>query len=354
MERTGAPRTDAARQDDRALLRVLRGEALSPPPVWLMRQAGRYLPEYRAVRATAGSFLDLCYTPELAAEVTLQPIRRFGFDAAILFADILLVPQALGLDLAFAEGEGPRLGWPGGQVDTAALAGPEAVEERLAPVYQTVRILRAELPPATALIGFAGAPWTVATYMVAGRGTPDQAPSRRMMFADPARFDALVERIAAATVRYLARQIEAGADAVMLFDSWAGVLTPPMFERYAVRPVRRIVQELAALHPAVPVIGFPRGAGALYGGFAEATGVAGVGVDAQVPLRWARQAMPGVALQGNLDPMLMVVGGRALEDEARRIVGEMRGHPHIFNLGHGITPEADPAHVEALVRAVRG
>jgi uroporphyrinogen decarboxylase len=348
MERRAAPRGTG-----KALLRVLSGEALAPPPIWLMRQAGRYLPEYRRVREKAGSFLDLCYTPELAAEVTLQPIRRFGFDAAILFADILLVPHALGLELCFAEGEGPRLRWPGGAVDPAALAGADAIDERLAPVFETVRLLRDELPPAMALIGFAGAPWTVATYMVAGRGTPDQAPARRLMFGKPVRFEALIDRITEATIRYLARQVEAGAEAIMLFDSWAGVLTPPMFARHAVRPVRRIVDAMATAHPGVPVIGFPRGAGALYSGFAGRAGVTAVGLDAQVPLRWAREALSGVTLQGNLDPMLMVVGGRAMEDEARRIVDEMRGRPHIFNLGHGITPDADPRHVEALIRAVR-
>ena len=350
MDRVSAARV----KETKPVLRVLAGEPLSPPPIWLMRQAGRYLPEYRKVRERAGSFLDLCYTPELAAEVTLQPIRRFGFDAAILFADILLVPQALGLDLQFAAGEGPRLAWKTGRVDPAALAGSDAVEERLLPVYETVRILRQELPAQTTLIGFAGAPWTVATYMVAGRGTPDQAPARHMMFAEPGRFEALIERITSATIRYLAQQIEAGAEVVMLFDSWAGVLTPPAFERWSLGPVRRIVDALASAYPAVPVIGFPRGAGAMYPRFATSTGVAGIGLDAQVPLGWARETMPGLALQGNLDPMLMVTGGRAMEDEARRIVREMHGHPHLFNLGHGITPDADPAHVEVLVRAVRG
>lgn len=339
--------------ETKPVLRVLAGEALCPPPVWLMRQAGRYLPEYRRVREEAGSFLDLCYAPELAAEVTLQPIRRFGFDAAILFADILLVPQALGLDLRFAEGEGPRLTWKDGRVDPEKLRGTDAVEEELAPVYETVGILRRELPDQTTLIGFAGAPWTVATYMIAGRGTPDQGPARRTMFDEPARFQDLIDRITEATIRYLARQIEAGAEVVMLFDSWAGVLTPPMFERFAVRPVRRIVEALTEANRGVPVIGFPRGAGAMHAGFAEATGVSAMGLEAQVPLGWAREVMPGVALQGNLDPMLMVVGGDPLEKEARRIVREMHGHPHIFNLGHGITPDADPAHVETLLRAVR-
>jgi uroporphyrinogen decarboxylase len=339
---------------DKKLLRVLGGEAVSPPPIWLMRQAGRYLPEYRSVREKAGSFLDLCYTPELAAEVTLQPIRRFGFDAAILFADILLVPHALGLELRFVEGEGPRLGWPGGSVDAAALRPVDQIDATLSPVYATVRELRRTLPAETALIGFAGAPWTVATYMVAGRGTPDQGPARRLAFGDPGGFDGLVGRITDATVHYLDGQIRAGAEVVMLFDSWAGALTPPLFARYAVEPVRRVVAALKARHPDVPVMGFPRGAGALYRGFAEATGMAAVGLDAQVPLGWARRALPGAALQGNLDPMLMVVGGGALKSEARRIVGEMEGHPHVFNLGHGITPDADPRHVEALIAAVRG
>lgn len=336
------------------LLRVLGGEAVTPPPIWLMRQAGRYLPEYREIRRKAGSFLDLCYTPELAAEVTLQPVRRFGMDAAILFADILLVPHALGVELTFAEGEGPRLSWPRGRVAADALCPADALDERLAPVYETVRLVRAALPPEVALIGFAGAPWTVATYMVAGRGTSDQGPARRMMFAEPDGFAALVDRVVEATIRYLDRQATAGADAIMLFDSWAGVLTPPTFETFAVRPVRRIVEALAERHPGVPVIGFPRGAGAMYAGFAEATGVACVGLDTQVPLDWARRTLPGVALQGNLDPMLMVIGGDAMEREARRIVDVMRGYPHVFNLGHGITPDADPGHVEALVRAVRG
>ncbi len=338
---------------DKKLLRVLGGEAVSPPPIWLMRQAGRYLPEYRQVREKAGSFLDLCYTPELAAEVTLQPIRRFGFDAAILFADILLIPHALGLELRFVEGEGPRLRWPGSSVDIDTLRSADEIDATLAPIYETVRALGAALPAETALIGFAGAPWTVATYMIAGRGTPDQGPARRLAFEDPARFEALIERLTEATIHYLDGQVRAGAEAVMLFDSWAGVLTPPLFDCFAVQPVRRIVDALQALHPALPVIGFPRGAGALYDGFAQATGVAGVGLDAQMPLGWARAALPGTALQGNLDPMLMVVGGDAMTEEARRIVREMHGHPHVFNLGHGITPDADPRHVEALVEAVR-
>jgi uroporphyrinogen decarboxylase len=342
------------RSDEKALLRVLAGEALNPPPIWLMRQAGRYLPEYRKVREKAGGFLDLCYTPELATEVTLQPIRRFGLDAAILFADILLVPQALGLQLSFAEGEGPRLHWPAGCVDATALRPATEIDATLAPIYATVRELRRALPPETALIGFAGAPWTVATYMVAGRGTPDQGPARRLAFSDMAGFDALIACLTAATIRYLDAQAAAGAEVVMLFDSWAGALTPPLFERFAVQPVRQIVAALRDRHPSLPVIGFPRGAGALYAGFGQATGVAAIGLDAQVPLAWAREALSRTALQGNLDPMLMVVGGDAMREDARRIVREMEGHPHVFNLGHGITPDADPRHVEALVKAVRG
>ena len=343
------------------LLRVLNGEALEVPPVWLMRQAGRYLPEYRAVRARAGSFLELCYTPELAEEVTLQPIRRFGFDAAILFADILLVPHALGQELRFVEGEGPRLDPVADAAALGRLKPVDEIDEVLEPVYATVARLARSLPDEVALIGFAGAPWTVASYMVAGRGTPDQGPARAWMYRDPEGFSRLIDLITEATGHYLDRQIEAGVEAVKLFDSWAGSLTPEMFVRFAIDPARRIVAALKARHPRVPVIGFPRGAGAMYPEFATATGVAAVALDSAVPLGWARRAMspsgpgqPGVALQGNLDPMLMVTGGAALTQAVKGIVATMRGAPHIFNLGHGITPDADPAHVEQLLRAVRG
>jgi len=336
------------------LLRVLSGEALSPPPVWLMRQAGRYLPEYRATREKAGSFLDLCYTPELAEEVTLQPIRRYGFEAAILFADILLVPHALGMRLDFVQGEGPQLAWPGNWGDLGALRPVAEIDATLQPVYETVRRLSVSLPGETTLIGFAGAPWTVATYMAAGRGTPDQGPARRWMFADPEGFERMIDLLTEATIHYLSRQIEAGAEAVQIFDTWAGALTPPMFQRFATAPVARITAALKARHPGVSMLGFPRGAGALYPGFAAETGIDAVSLDAQVPLDWARSALPRMALQGNLDPMLMVIGGPALETEARRIVEAMRGHPHIFNLGHGITPEADPANVDTMLAAIRG
>ena len=345
------------------LLRVLGGEVLDVPPVWLMRQAGRYLPEYRAVRARAGSFLELCYTPELAEEVTLQPIQRFGFDAAILFADILLVPHALGQKLRFVEGEGPRLNPVVDMARLRRLRPVDEIDEVLEPVYETVARLARSLPGEVALIGFAGAPWTVASYMVAGRGTPDQGPVRAWMYRDPVGFARLIDLIVRATVHYLDRQIEAGAEVVKLFDSWAGSLAPEMFTRFAIEPVRRIVAALQARHPGVPVIGFPRGAGAMYPEFAAATGVAAVALDSAVPLDWARDTMspsdlrpgsPGVTLQGNLDPMLMVTGGAALTETARGVVAAMRGAPHIFNLGHGITPDAVPAHVEQLLRAVRG
>ena len=337
------------------MMRALAGEAQSVPPVWLMRQAGRYLPEYRATRARAGSFLDLCYTPELAAEVTLQPLRRFGFDAAILFADILLVPQALGADLRFVEGEGPRLSRIEGAADLARLRPVDAIDETLAPVYETVRLLRAALPADVPLIGFAGAPWTVATYMVAGRGTPDQAPARALLYRDPATFDALLDRITAATTAYLLAQIAAGAQVVKLFDSWAGALPGPLFARYAIEPVRRIAATLRAEHPEVPVIGFPRGAGALYPAYAAATGVAAVALDTAVDPSWAAAAVqPGRCVQGNLDPLLLVAGGAALVDATRRLVEAFAGGAHVFNLGHGITPDADPRNVELLLRTIRG
>ena len=337
------------------MLRALAGERLPVPPVWLMRQAGRYLPEYRAVRAQAGSFLDLCYRPELAAEVTLQPIRRYGFDAAILFADILLVPQALGAELRFAEGEGPRLSTVTGAGDLARLKPAGAIHERLGPVYETVARVAAELPPETALIGFAGAPWTVATYMIAGRGTPDQAPARMLLYRDPATFDALIERITDATILYLSRQIEAGAESVKLFDSWAGALPGPLFGRYCIEPARRIVAAIRAAHPSVPVIGFPRGAGGGYAAFAAATGVDCCALDAAVDPAWAAaKIQPRLCVQGNLDPLLLVAGGPALDAATRACVEAFSGGPHVFNLGHGITPDAAPANVERMLAAIRG
>ncbi|MDK3018732.1 uroporphyrinogen decarboxylase [Pseudodonghicola flavimaris] len=339
---------------EKTLLRALKGEVLEVPPIWMMRQAGRYLPEYRATRAKAGDFLSLCYTPDLAAEVTLQPIRRYGFDAAILFADILLVPQALGADLWFVTGEGPRLSTITAAADFEALKPADAIHETLAPVYETVRILARELPAETTLIGFAGAPWTVATYMIAGRGTPAQEPAHALREANPALFDALIARITEATIEYLSAQIEAGAEVVKLFDSWAGSLTGAAFDKYAVEPARAITAALKARHPQVPVIGFPRGAGEKYAGFARTTGVDCVALDQAVDATWAAAHVQiDGCVQGNLAPEHMVTGGAALVAETRRIVEAFSGGPHIFNLGHGITPDADPENVALMVETVR-
>lgn len=339
---------------EKKLLRVLAGEYAEPPPVWLMRQAGRYLPEYREIRRRAGSFLDLCYTPELAEEVTLQPIRRYGFDAAILFADILLVPQSLGLRLWFVEGEGPRLSPVAGRGDLGRMRPVDEIDGTLSPIYETVRRLRKSLPAETALIGFAGAPWTVATYMVAGRGTPDQGPARRFAYSDPDGFQKLIDRVSEATVHYLSRQIEAGAEAVKIFDSWAGALPPGEFRRWVLEPTTRIVTTLRARHPGVPIIGFPRGSGLGSVEYATTTGVECLAVDTAMPMPALRPLIsPNTALQGNLDPLLMVLGGNALTATARALVDQMRGTPFVFNLGHGITPDADPAHVDLLLRAVR-
>ena len=337
------------------LLRALAGETLETPPVWLMRQAGRYLPEYRATRAEAGDFLSLCYNPDLAAEVTLQPIRRYGFDAAILFADILLVPQALGADLWFVTGEGPRLSTITDQSGVDALKPTDAIHETLNPVYETVRILSRELPKETTLIGFAGAPWTVATYMIAGRGTPDQAPAHKLMQENPAAFDALMERITDATIEYMSMQIEAGAEVVKIFDSWAGSLKGEAFDRYATEPARRITAAIKERHPGTPVIAFPREAGDKYIGFHQATGADCVAIDNSVDADWAAaNIQKDGCVQGNLDPKHMVTGGQALIDEAKRIVKAFSGGPHIFNLGHGITPDADPENVTVLMEAIRG
>jgi uroporphyrinogen decarboxylase len=337
------------------LLRTLKGEVQDVPPIWMMRQAGRYLPEYRATRAEAGDFLRLCYNPDLAAEVTLQPIRRFGFDAAILFADILLVPQALGADLWFETGEGPRLSTISGQADFDKLRPADAIHDTLTPIYETVRILSRELPSDVALIGFAGAPWTVATYMIAGRGTPDQAPAHALRQGDPVLFQALIDRITAATIDYLCAQIEAGAEVVKLFDSWAGSLPGEAFERFSVEPCRAITATLKARHPNVPVIGFPREAGERYVGFAAATGVDCVALDNSVDPAWAAaNVQVNGCVQGNLDPRHMVTGGPALVAATRAVVQAFSGGPHIFNLGHGITPDADPDNVLRMIEAVRG
>jgi len=339
----------------KTILRALAGEVLPVPPVWMMRQAGRYLPEYRATRAQAGDFLSLCYTPDLAAEVTLQPIRRYGFDAAILFADILLICQALGADLWFETGEGPRLSTITSAADLARLKGRDDIHATLAPVYETVRILSRELPRETTLIGFAGSPWTVATYMVAGRGTPDQGPAHALKAADRATFQALIDLLTEATVEYLSRQVEAGAEVVKLFDSWAGSLRGQDFDDFAVKPAARIIAALKARHPGLPVIAFPREAGDRYIGFARATGADCVALDNSVSAEWAAaHVQVDGCVQGNLDPRHMVTGGQHLIDETKRIVRAFAKGPHIFNLGHGITPDANPANVATMIAAVRG
>ena len=339
----------------KTILRALAGETQPVPPVWMMRQAGRYLPEYRATRAQAGDFLSLCYTPDLAAEVTLQPIRRYGFDAAILFADILLLPQALGADLWFVTGEGPRLSTITDAAGVAALKPVDAIHETLNPVYETVRILSRELPREVTLIGFAGAPWTVATYMIAGRGTPDQAPAHAMKAAAPEAFDALIDRLTEATIEYLSVQVKAGAEVVKIFDSWAGSLKGDDFDRYALEPARRIIEALKSRHPGLPIIAFPREAKDRYAGFARATGADCVALDNSVDADWAAtHVQVDGCVQGNLAPHHLVEGGPALAAETKRIVRAFSNGPHIFNLGHGITPEADPENVHRMLEAIRG
>jgi uroporphyrinogen decarboxylase len=338
---------------ERKLLRVLKGHSLSPPPVWMMRQAGRYLPEYREARQKAGSFLDLCYNPDFAVEVTLQPIRRFGFDAAILFSDILVVPHALGRDLRFVEGHGPQM-TPIRPDEIAGVGDGQDFHAHLAPVYETVSRLKRELPPETTLIGFCGAPWTVATYMIAGRGPPDQAPSRLFGYRDPDAMSALLDRLAVVSAEYLVRQIDAGADVVQIFDSWAGVLDEANFERWCVAPVAEIVRRVRSVHPDVPIIGFPRGAGSLYTDYRHKTGVTALGLDWSVPLSQARSLQRGGAVQGNLDPLRVVAGGRALDEGVDAILEALSDGPLIFNLGHGITPETPIRHVEQMLRRVRG
>lgn len=339
----------------KTILRALQGERLPTPPIWMMRQAGRYLPEYRATRAKAGDFLSLCYTPDLAAEVTLQPIRRYGFDAAILFADILLIAQALGADLWFETGEGPRLSTVTGPADLARLKPASAIHDTLAPVYETVAILARELPKDTTLIGFAGAPWTVASYMIAGRGTPDQGPAHALKAADRATFAALIDLLTEATIDYLSAQVRAGAEVVKLFDSWAGSLQGADFHDFALAPVRRIIAGLKARHPGLPVIAFPREAGQGYVGFARATGADCVALDNSVSAEWAAAHVQcDGCVQGNLAPHHMVTGGPAMAEDIHRIVRAFGDGPHIFNLGHGITPDADPDNVARMIALVRG
>ncbi|HEY0026436.1 MAG TPA: uroporphyrinogen decarboxylase [Allosphingosinicella sp.] len=336
---------------DKLLLSTLKGKKAEKTPLWLMRQAGRYLPEYRALRAEKGGFLAMAMDPPSAAEITLQPIRRFGFDGAILFSDILIVPWALGQDLAFEAGEGPRLSPP---LVEATLASLTRVPERLEPVYGAVEKVKAALPPETTFLGFAGSPWTVATYMVAGRGSKDQGDTRRMAYRDPQAFGEIIDAVAEMTVEYLSRQIQAGVEAVQLFDSWAGSLSPAQFERWVIAPNAAIVAGLKALHPDTPIIGFPKGAGGKLPAYARETGVDAVGVDETVDPDWAAANLPpGMPVQGNLDPLALIAGGEALESAARRILKSFADRPHVFNLGHGILPDTPIAHVEQLIALVR-
>ena len=340
-------------QADKPLLAVLKGERRDPPPVWMMRQAGRYLPEYRALREAKGSFLDLVYDSDAAAEITLQPLKRFPkLDAAILFADILLIPFAIGQNLTFIAGEGPRLTPP---LASTGLDQLTPFPARLDPIYETVAKVRSELNPAKTLIGFAGSPWTVATYMVAGQASRQQSEARQLAYEDAKQFAELIQRVEEVTIDYLSKQIEAGAEAVKLFDSWAGSLAPAQFEQWVIAPTARITAALKARHPAVPVIGFPKGAGGKLAAYARETGVGAIGLDETVDPAWAARELPeDMPLQGNLDPLALLAGGEALKNAVRRILDALEGRPHIFNLGHGILQETPIAHVEELLKLVKG
>jgi uroporphyrinogen decarboxylase len=336
------------------LLQALSGERINPPPVWLMRQAGRHLPEYRALRAKAGGFLDFCYTPDLAVEASLQPVRRYDLDAAIVFSDILVVPHALGRQVGFSTGEGPKLDpiRPGDKLPTFDEDGFHAA---LAPVYETMSRLRQALAPEVGLVGFAGAPWTVATYMVEGGSSRDFQRIRRWAYTDLGGFARLIELLVDATASYLIRQIDAGAQVVQLFDTWAGVLPPEQFVRWVIEPTAEIVRRVRARHPKVPIIGFPRGAGHNYVSYAFETGVSALSLDATVSASWASRAIPdATALQGNLDNLALLAGGAALERGVADILTHFRERAYVFNLGHGILPDTPPEHVERLIALVRG
>jgi uroporphyrinogen decarboxylase len=339
---------------NKPILDVLSGRTLRPPPIWLMRQAGRYLPEYRAVREKAGGFLDLVFNPELAAEVTLQPIRRFNFDAAILFSDILVVPHALGQPVAFAAGEGPVLEPVKDRTDFERL-NSDIDHHVLAPIYETVRRVKAALPPAVTLLGFCGAPWTVATYMIAGRGTPDQAPARLFAYRDAAAFDVLMDVLVEASASYLVRQLQAGADAVQIFDTWAGVLPPDQFARWSIAPTKRIVDLVRQQVPGAKIIGFPRGAGTMMPRYVAETGVDAAGLDWMIDRDFARDhVQASVPVQGNVDPLVLLAGGVALDRAVDAVMDAFAGGRFIFNLGHGILPETPIAHVEQMLKRVRG
>ena len=338
--------------DTKPLLAVLRGETRRPPPLWLMRQAGRYLPEYRALRAKAGSFLDLCYDPALAAEATLQPVRRFPLDGIILFSDILVVAEALGVKLWFEEGEGPRL-------EAIPEGGPlpvfDAKRQRrhLAPVYEAMDRVVAEAPAGATVLGFAGAPWTLATYMVGGGRSRDFGAVKGWAYRDPESFGRLIETISQAVAAHLLAQLDAGADAVQVFDSWAGALPESELERWCIEPIKRIVSNVKSVHPAAPIIGYPRGMGVLYERFAVETAVDAISIDSTVPPAWAAaQLQPHCTVQGNLDPVALLAGGKALRDATTRIL-EVLGHgPFVFNLGEGVLPQTPPEHVSELVDLV--
>jgi uroporphyrinogen decarboxylase len=334
------------------LLRTLRGENVHPRPIWLMRQAGRYLPEYQALRHVRGGFLPMVYDTDAAAEITLQPIRRYGFDGAILFSDILIVPYAMGQDLEFVVGEGPRLS---PRLAETALGALSPIKDRLAPIYETVRKVRAALGPERTLLGFAGSPWTVATYMVAGEGSRDQHEARALAYRDRGAFQAIIDAIVAVTVEYLAGQIEAGAQGVQLFDSWAGSLAPREFERWVIAPNAVITAAIKARHPEVPVIGFPKGAGEKLVAYAQGTGVDAIGLDETIDPAWAARALPaGLPVQGNLDPLLLISGGAEMEARAIEVLEAFADRPHVFNLGHGIGQTTPLEHVARLVEVVRG
>lgn len=334
------------------LLDTLRGSNGVQRPIWLMRQAGRYLPEYRELRAEKGGFLALVYDSEAAAEITVQPLRRFGFDGAILFSDILIVPYAMGQDLQFLVGEGPHLS---PRLVDHALGSLQAVPERLAPIYETVRQVVAQISPQTTMLGFAGSPWTIATYMVNGEGSRDQHETRAYAYRDPAAFQAIIDGIVAVTVEYLDGQIKAGAEAIQLFDSWAGSLAPREFEKWVIAPNAAIVKAVKALHPTVPIIGFPKGSGEKLAAYARETGVDAVGVDETVDPIWAARELPAnMPVQGNLDPLLLLAGGDELEARAIGVLEAFADRPHVFNLGHGIGQTTPIAHVEQLLSVVRG
>ena len=338
----------------KSLLEVLNGKRQDVPPVWMMRQAGRYLPEYRAVRAKAGGFLDLCFTPELAAEVTLQPIRRFGFDAAILFSDILVIPYALGRKVWFVEGEGPRLE-PITDAKTLAGVSGDIEDNKLVPVYETVRRVKQDLPKDVTFIGFCGAPWTVATYMVAGRGTPDQAPAKELAKREPDAFQGLIDKLVGASADYLAAQLKAGVDVVQIFDTWAGALPPEDFERWSVQPTKAIVRKLREKVPGAKVIGFPRGAGEKIPRYVAETGVNAVSLETNIDREFARRDIQSkVPVQGNLDPETLRAGGETLDREVDAVLEAFAAAPFIFNLGHGILPDTPIENVERMLKRVRG